>query len=221
MTPGDPLLPRLSATYPTPRFCGRRISRWEEQALGFADLDVPTALELGREQIGWFVGKHPGFCRAIEQFGRLDANPTGGVWVVVPRSFDLAIILYEKWPCRQYLVERPRNHSSAWRSRKVWVAIPTDLARFMLLAKEQPHGIAGVIILDPACDMHQEGNGMLCFDCPQHVVNFRCDISVHNWQPPLLLFTTKRAKAINTDVLAKLFGLNAFWFIDGDSFNCR
>ncbi len=220
MTPGDPLLRRLSAIYPTTRVCGNRITRWEEQALGFAVLDVTTASEMGREQIGWFVGKHPGFDRAIEQFGRLDVNPRGGVWIIVPRSYDLAIRLYEKWPYRRYVQERPRNHSSTWNSRKVWVACPQDLARFVCRAREQVPGIAGLIVFDPPCDIHRTSNGVLCYDSTQRVVNFRSDLGLHDRQPPLLMLTTRPAKTINTDVVARVFGLNAFWFIDGDSFNC-
>ena len=45
-------LDRFSATYPTSRIRGRRITRLEEQSLGWSKLDARTAEELGREQIG-------------------------------------------------------------------------------------------------------------------------------------------------------------------------
>jgi hypothetical protein len=57
-------------------------------------------------------------------------------------------------------------------------------------------------------------------DRPQHVVNFRAALAVDGWQPPLLLLTTRPAKAVNTDVVARAFCLNAFRFIVGDTFGC-
>ena len=54
-----PSITRLSATYPTARIRGRLITRLEEHSLGWAVLDTATADEMGREQLGWFVGNHP------------------------------------------------------------------------------------------------------------------------------------------------------------------
>ena len=133
MTPTT-ILPRLAAVYPTARIRGRVISRLEERRLGWTVLDASMANELGREQLGWFIGGHPGLGRAVEQFGRLDANPEGGVWVVVPHSRALAHELFTTWPHTDHVAERPRSDNSAWRSRKVWVAVPEDLKQLLPLA---------------------------------------------------------------------------------------
>jgi hypothetical protein len=57
-------------------------------------------------------------------------------------------------------------------------------------------------------------------DRPQHIVNFRAALDAGGWQPPLLFLTTKRAGAVNTEIVARAFCLNAFRFIAGDSFGC-
>ena len=44
--------------------------------------------------------------------------------------------------------------------------------------------------------------------------------NLDGWQPPLLLLTTKPAKAVNTQVVARAFCLNGFQFVAGDSFGC-
>lgn len=224
MTPAQSIT-RLSAIYPTARVRGRLITRLEEQPLGWAVLDAATADDLGREHLGWFVGGHPGLTRAVEQFGRLDENSEGGVWVVVPTSRNLASELFARWPHTEYVAERPGCDNSVWRSRKVWVAIPEDLKQLLPLGLLKS-GLAGVIILDPECLMYRTRGGtdprgnVHRNDRPQHVVNFRAAFDADGWQPPLLLLTTRPAKAINTDVVARAYCLNAFRFIAGHSFGC-
>ncbi len=87
-------------------------------------------------------------------------------------------------------------------------------------------GVAGVIILDPPCLLYKARGGTDSWgrihrsDRPQHVVNFRAALDFDGWQPPLLLLTTNPAKAVNTDVVARAFCLNAFRFVAGESFDC-
>jgi len=226
MTPASSIT-HLSVTYPTARVRGWFITRLEEQPLGLAVLDAATADEMGREQLGWFVGNLPwSTTRAAEQFGRLDANPEGGVWVVVPHSRDLACELFNEWPHTDHVTERPKANNSAWRSRKVWVAIPEDLKQFLPDARALSPGLAGVIIHDPPCIIYKSRSGTDSWgnvhhnDRPQHVVNFRAALDAHGWLPPLLLLTTKRAKAVTTNDVARAFCLNGFRFVAGDSFGC-
>ncbi len=221
-----PLIARLSVTYPTARVRGRLITRLPEQSLGWAVLNAATADELGREQVGWFVGNHPGFARAAEQLGRLDTNPEGGIWVVVPLGREKSTELRMCWPHPHHITNQPTEEVAVWRSRKVWVAIPEDLKRLLPLARTVEAGVAGVIVLDPLCLLYKARGGtdswgrVHCNDRPQHVVNFRAALDADGWQPPLLLLTTQRAGAVNTDVVARAFCLNAFRFIAGDSFGC-
>ncbi len=226
MTPATSIA-RLSAIYPTARICGRFITRLEESYLDRAILDAATAVEMGREQLGWFVGRHSGPETAVRQFGRLEGNPEeGGVWVVVPHSKDLANEMFDKWPHSDRVTERPTSRNTAWRSRKVWIAIPEDLKQLLPLARAFKPGLAGVIVLDPPCIMYKARGGTDSWgkvhrnDRPQHVVNFRAELDVDGWQPPLLLLTTKPAKAVNTEIVARAFCLNGFRFIAGDSFDC-
>jgi hypothetical protein len=219
-------IPRLSMTYPTALIRGRFVTRLPEQTLGWAVLDAATAEEMGREQIGWFVGSHPGPVKAAEQFTHLDANPEGGVWVVVPHSRNLACEMFTGWPNTDDVSGRPTSNMSAWRSRKVWVAIPDDLKQLLPFAQSLSPGLAGLIIVDPECIMYRARGGTDSWgnvhrnDRPQHIVNFRAALDAEGWQPPLLLLTTKPAKSINTEVVARAFCLNAFRFVAGDSFTC-
>lgn len=220
-------LDHLAVTYPTARIRGRRVTRLDEQSLGWVVLDAPTAEELGREQLGWFVGNHPGLARVAEQLGRLDANPEGGVWVVATHSRDLAYELFTKWPHPDQIIERPKSSkTSVWRSRRVWVALPEDLKNLLPLARTVEGGVAGVIVLDPWCLLYKTRGGTdwrgnsHTNDRPQHVVNFRASLELDGWQPPLLLLTEQQSKAVHIEAVSRAFCLNAFQFIAGDSFGC-
>ena len=216
----------LSVTYPTARISGQLVTRLPEKPLGWSALDADTAGELGREQIGWFVGNHPGFARAAEQFGRLDTNSDGGIWVVVPLGREKSTELRTCWPHPDQVANQPTKEVAVWRSRKVWVAIPEDLKKILPLARTIRAGVAGIIVLDPPCLLYRSRGGTDARgkfhrnDRPQHVVNFRAALGSDGWQPPLLLLTTNPAKAVNTEVVARAFCLNAFRFIAGNSFAC-
>lgn len=215
-----------SLLYPTARIRGRLVTRSEETTLRWGVFDATAADELGREHVGWFVGNHPGTAVAVGQLGRLDANPGGGVWVVVPHSRQLACDLFALWPHAEHAGSPPTSANSAWRSRKVWVAIPEDLKHLRAAARQVEPGIAGVIVLDPPGVMHQSRGGTDSWghtwanDRPQRVVNFRADLAADGWQPPLLLLTTKPALAVDTAVAARAYSLDGFRFIAGDSFGC-
>jgi hypothetical protein len=212
-----PSPPHLSTMYPSARVRGRLITRWEEQPLSWVSLDAETAAMLGRDQVGWFVSGHPGLNRAAEQLGRLDENPAGGIWVVVPYSGVLATVLRHRWPHPQAIAPLGAR-GTGWRSRRVWVAWPETLPGLLPGIRASSEGVAGVIVLDPPCILYQaRGRGN---DRPQHIVNFRAALDTDGWQPPLLLLTTQPAKAVNTEVVARAFCLNSFQFVAGDSFDC-
>jgi hypothetical protein len=212
-------------TYPTARVRGRLITRLPEKYLDWAVLDAATADELGREHVGWFVGNHPGLPRVAEQLGRLDTNPEGGIWVVVPLGREKSTELRMHWPHPHHVTNQSTDEAAVWQSRKVWVAIPEDLKQLLPRARTVEAGIAGIIVLDPLCLLYKarggtDWRGMHRSDRPQHVVNFRAALGADGWQPPLLLLTTQRAGAVNTEVVRRAFCLNAFRFIAGDSFGC-
>ena len=67
----------------------------------------------------------------------------------------MACELFAKWPHTVHVSEPPTSTNSAWRSRKVWVAIPEDLKQLLPHARALAPGLAGVIILDPNCIMYK------------------------------------------------------------------
>ena len=216
---------RLATTYPSARIRGRLTTRQDERSLGWAVLDAARAEYLGREGLGWFIGGHPGVRSAAAQLGRLDANPEGGVWVVVPVSGKLTQELFALWPHREH-VTAPASGAPAWRSRKVWVIPPERLREFRAEARQSPAGVAGVILVDPPCIMYSARGGRNGWghrhtnDRPQHVANFRHDLTADGWQPPLILLTEAPAKAVNAEAVARAFDLSAFQFVAGNSLGC-
>ena len=225
MTPSQ-LITRMAKTYPTARIRGQLMTRLPETYLNWAILDGAKAAELGQEQVGWFVGNHPGLARAAEQLGRLDTNSEGGIWVVVPLGREKSTELRMCWPHPNQISNQPTGQNVIWISNKVWVAIPEDLKKLLPLARKVKGGVAGVIILDPPCLLYKARSGTNSFgkiyrnNRSQHVVNFRAALDSDGWQPPLLLLTTNPPKAVNTAVVARAFCLNAFQFVAGESFDC-
>jgi len=217
---------QLEMTYPTARIRGMRMTRLPEQLLGWTVLDRNTADELGRNHVGWFVGNHPGLTKLVEQLSRLDSNPEGGTWIVVPVGRDQSNEIKQSWPFPGQVKDQDFKEIAVWQSRKVWFAIPEDLKQLLPFARKVEKGIAGLIILDPFCLIYKSRSGTDSWgrvhpnDRPQHIVNFRAALDVEGWQPPLLLLTEKLAKSVNTDVVAHALCLNTFRFIDGETFSC-
>jgi hypothetical protein len=138
----------------------------------------------------------------------------------------MSVDSYSRWPHQQYVATLPNDASSEWRSRRVWFAPPEALSRLLPSARNDPAGVAGVIVLDPPCLMYKARGGAKGWgntyrnDRPQYVVNFRAALDVGGWQPPFLLLTTKPAKSVSTIEVARAFCLNQFRFIEGNSFGC-
>jgi len=226
MKPHVPTLHRLSRLYPAAHIRGRRIVRDGAGSLGRVTLNAATAEQLGCDDIGWFVGEHPGIEAAIGQLCRLDAVSTGGIWIVVPYSRDLSLELFHRWPRFAHVADRPDCENSTWHSSKVWVAVPEDLWRLSGEARSSEPGVAGIIVLDPNCIIYMARAGTDSWgrlhrnDRPQHIVNFRAELEADGWRPLLVLVTERPALAINTEKLQRTFCLNALHFIAGDSFVC-
>jgi hypothetical protein len=215
----------LAATYPTAHLRGQRMTLSPEEHLYWVNLDANRAEELGRERIGWLVGKHPGVTEALAQFGRLAALPAGGLWVVVPVSRELSCELQDRWPTPQHIAVLS-DARAVWRQGKVVVAPPEGLRSTVSLCRESAAGVAGVIVLDPDFFLHRARGWTDNWghvhnnDRPQYVVNFLADLEVCGWQPPLVLLTTRPAAQVAPELLASAYCRNAFWPIRGNSFAC-
>jgi len=208
----------LTARYPAACIVGRRTTRDEAIFLDWSMLDAATASDLGREQIGWFVGGHPGLERTVQQLARLEAAEGGGIWIAVPSMKDLSTELWLRWPHQAQAPAPLRGTSRGWRSRRIWFATPELLAGILPEAREHPDGVAGVILIDPPCIMHLARGPYN--DRPQHVVNFRAGLALGDWQPPLILLTTKPAMAVSPIEAARAYCLSTWWFIASSSFDC-
>ena len=208
----------VALAVPAAHVRGQLVTRLGERPLGWTQLDAPTADELGRGRVGWFVGGHPGFKGALAQLGRLDAVP-GGVWVVVPASGNLVGELWVYWPHPAQVYAWPTTARPRWRSRRVWVCSPEHLGGLLPDVRATPGGVAGVIVLDPRCLLHKKARAGTN-DRPRHVEAFRAALDADGWQPPLVLLTERRAAAVDAEVVARAYGLDGFRFISGDTFAC-
>lgn len=215
----------LALTYPTAHVRGQRMTLSSEEHLHWVNLNAARAEELGRERIGWLVGKHPGVTEAVAQFGRLAALPAGGLWVVVPVSRELSCELQNRWPTPEH-IDVLSDTRAAWRAGKVVVTPPEGLKCVRAFCCSFPAGVASVLVLDPEFYLHRArgriGNRGHVHnnDRPQYVVNFLADLEVGGWQPPLVLLTTRPAAQVAPEILASAYCRNTFWPIRGSSFAC-
>lgn len=208
--------------YASPCIRGRRITRMGEQSLGQIQLDASTAWELGKNNVGVFVGGCWSFDDAIRRLTRLDAQEVRPCWVIVTASNQGATFVMQNWFHRgdasnvsDTRLNLPMRHNN------VILATPETLRS---IDRSAPDEVAGVILIDDDCIVYLARGGQpgqfSRNDRPQHVANFRNQLMQDGWAPPLFLLTIKPSKSVSTDSVARAFCLDAFWFVDGGSLSC-
>ncbi len=213
-----------SELYPVSLIRGERITRLGEKCLGRKSLDAQTGLSLGTENIGWLVAGLPSFERMVSHIERLNNAARGGRWVVIPATNRLAELAFEQWFANGSQDQR-RASPKLWHSELVTFCIPEQLGNLMSMQSEFDSPIAGVILLDPQCFVHSGrsftcGNRRQVHDRPQMVVDFRASYAVGDWQPPFVHMTCKRAGAVPTDSVARIFCIESYHCIDGTTLGC-
>jgi len=202
---------------------GPRITRLEENRLGRFELDAETAWTLGTNNVGVFVGECKPLGGTIDVIRALhDATP-GSKWIVVAATKKMAAVLIQRW-LREDQVARvavttlrlPQSYSN------IVLATPESLRR---IETQDTDRIAGIIVLDMLCHIHKargmkNRNFFVRNDRPQLVANFRNDIAVDGWLPPVIFMTQKAAKSVTTDSIARAYCLDAWWFVDGKCVRC-
>lgn len=223
----EPLVrPSGDPRYRDPMFWARRTTRSGE-TIGTLSLDSRTALELGDQNAGLFVGG----CNPLlvtEQIRRLRSTDSAAAWVVVAGSKEMALGLIHS--C---LDIPPRKNSAPPRkpvsADNLTVATPESL-RWIDKPTDRP--IAAILIHDMHCRVHllrgtspwQRDRGEN--DRPQHVATFRHrlveggSLAQPGWMPPLVLLTEKLVNAVETASAARAYGLDTWWFLAGKSFIC-
>lgn len=211
----------LNDLYVEPFLRANRISRMEESFLGDFALNPDTALYLGKENIGVLVAECGSALQLQYWLRQLDCSRTGGYWIVLSYSKELARELFRLLGPSSECSELPR----VWTSQKVIFTTPEGLH---LLLKSPPVSltqIAALLVLDFPCCMHR-ARGMSWEgefagnDRPQKVVDFRASLNLGGWSAPILIFTQKPSKSIPTEALLSPYCLEGFWFMRGSTVRC-
>jgi hypothetical protein len=203
--------------YREPGLRGTRISRLEERQLGRFFLDPETAWELGRDNVGVFIGGCGSLERTIDLLARLKQWSQGPRWIVVCAIKDMACMFVRQWsqldqPIYAKRLSLPQNYDN------VVLATPESLQR---IRRAERNDIAALILVDILCHVHKtraigRGDFVVNYDRPQFVVDFRNAIGgVEDWLPPLIFLTKRPAKSIPTDPIARAYCLEAWRYVDG------
>lgn len=215
----------FTALYPEPVIRGARIARLGERYLGPIAIDKATGQVLGEQQIGWLIGGVPDFETMIEHVYRINQAAVGGRWIIVPATRNWAIAAYRWWSQRLDCSD-VQDAPNLWSQKHVTFCLPEHLRNLARqIADPQPTPVAGILLLDPQCIVYrgrgfQTGSFRCAHDRPQLIVNFRSQLTIGNWSPPLLIMSCRAAAALHTTDITRVFGLEAMHFIEGRTLNC-
>lgn len=213
------LLNELESLCPKVILRGKRIVRMTEKIVGIFQLDPQTFFELGTTSIGVLIGGAESNDLFMECLREVSAMDLDGTVVVVTSSKKLADGFYTK-------LMRPgtsKRRPDVFEMGSVILSTPEKLHKISPNdRKTRP--VLGIILLDPYCVVHQargdEGYGWVTNDRPRHLVKFRYEHRRGEWQPPMLLMTTKPVKSLNTNQMLAPYSLEAWWYVDAATLKC-
>jgi hypothetical protein len=214
----------IATRYSRPWIEGAKITRLEEKRLADFRLDAVTAWQLGRQNLGVFVGNCGSLDRTLDTVhGIVDRRATVS-WILIVDEISTA----------RYAICRWRQSSSEGRPAPIAVEPPYAYGNLIITTPERLKSarvsdcgnVAATIVLDTLCEMHKTWRGLSDArwtgrkDLPQLIANFRSKLAVGNWVPPLVLLTDRSAKSVNSSAIARAFCLDGWWFLRGRSFRC-
>ena len=208
--------------YPFAAIRGHRITRLKESRIARFDLDHETAEYLDVNNLGVFIGN----C-GYRQAGALDwvmrklevlaSLQYPSRWIFVAARQWMADDLYGRIPPAEKSRRRTRR-PEFWDYGNATITTPEGLRRY----SRQMTGlrpVAGIVLIDISCNVHrargEKGTPWARNDRPQRVADFRADCALGGWRPPLLLFTAKPAKSVNTCPMLSPYCLDGWWFVEG------
>jgi hypothetical protein len=207
----------LSKWYPFPPIRGHRMTRLEETDLGPFQLDGQTAEQLIADSIGVFVSGCPDMDYIKDKLNRLAHTRFPARWLAILPTRQLA----EAWH-RELLVQ-PQGWKRSpvpafWEDRNVTYTWPDCLDTYRR-ADQAGALLAGILLIDPACDVHQDrGPFAVEFELNERagrIARFRERLGRREVLPPFVLLTRQPAKSIDTQRMLTAYGLQAWWFVDG------
>lgn len=209
---------RLKDLYPYPAIRGCRITRMEETRLGRFNLDHSTALRLGTDNVGVFVGNCGPPARALDKLAGLQTDSYPARWLVLSSSRQLASAFFRRQV--PHTSGRSRKHAPPyWLAGNTVFTTPEGL-RVYGKERGSEDSIAAILLVDPLCHVHKArgpvGRGFVFHDRPQCIVDFRAGCSIDGWLPPFFVLVQHPAKSINTDPMLSPYCLEAWWYLDGE-----
>jgi len=216
----------LAQLYPRPCVRGQRIARLEETRLGPFELTAESAFELGRNNIGVFVGSCGGLGRAMNLLRALDRADSGGRWIVITATKKMNAVLFAEWQLQRTSFIPLNRVPTYWTASQLIFAPPEGLGKIDNRELLKDPGVAGLILLDMQCFVHKARsmttryNFKVQNDRPQLIANFRSRLCREGWLPPLMFWTEKPAKSVWTTDMLSPYCLDAWWFVDGQSLSC-
>ena len=216
----------LDSLYPSPLIRGTRISRMEEQGIAPFCLDAEASRSLGTDNIGLFIGGVRTFETLVDRIQQIDESDQGGHWIVVPstRRCAAAIRQHQSDDDSVWFVS-PDDVPDMWSQNQTTFCLLESLSTLSRMLRQDQKPIAGILLVDSQCIVHKaRGWGKRSSpyqnDRPQHVVDFRASLSVGGWSPPLVVFTQRPAKSVNTIKLQRSYCLESLYFLDGKRIRC-
>jgi hypothetical protein len=207
-------------TYPTPVIRGTRISRMDEKRLGDLNFDDQTSAWLSQENVAVFAGGCDDLDLLVTKLRQLDNCGTGGHWVVVLSTKKMAAAFYQRWlnDSDIYFV-KPTDVPPVWKSERIYFTVPEHLEDLADVLIESECDVAGVIVLDLFCIIHQpildaRQRRVVC-ERSEFVVEFRSRLRSEHGAPPLLFLSQKPAKSVNTQTFLGPYCLDAMQFVNG------
>ncbi len=219
----EEVLKQINQRYPDAWLRGPRIARLGEFKVASFRLNADTAVFLGKQNIGIFIG---GCFHWIETISRLKALTTmgpGSRWIFVTPTERMAGLIMRIFDNNVYdnQMDYPSPKLPATQGNIVFTT-PESLSA---IEDGDRHDVSSIIIFDLMFNIHHaRGTRKKRFrhsvDRPQLLVNFRNELAIHTWLPPIILLTHKPARALTTDNALRAYCLDAWWFVDGRELKC-
>ena len=126
-----------------------RITRNGERSLGPFRLDPETHREISAGQIGLFISGVPSYQSMLLRVAAL-SDYDQSRWIAVVATKDAAV------SAQTILAEEGFSHAMAGKPKTgLWRLGQLEFATVEQLAKVDPVGVEGVILLDPNCMVHK------------------------------------------------------------------
>lgn len=197
-----------------PAIRGHRIARMTEHRLGNFQLCADTTSELVRENIGVMIGG----CRDREwlcdRFQALSKSEQGRDYVVILSTNDLTRYWYRRSEVYQHTDDF--RTPPFWQEGALTYTTPEKLGE-LSRSEYCPRKPVSLLIVDPYGIMPFAfgGGAYNTYSRPEQVVKFQNACSQYGHRPPILYFTPKPAKSMNTNAMLAHLAQESWWFVDG------